>query len=232
MSGGRQLIRAAEPAEEGQVARVHVGVADERAECHSSAAPATAFARRDHRRRGGGPAGPGAATSPTNSASRARRRTRRGGRAGRCGRSAALPEALGPKSKTSVSMPSTASARCSASRRSRQRSLMGLSSAVNLTEHMAALGVGAELAARPGRRAGKLRRRRRGQGPGNRRPGRPAPGRHGDEAVARALADQQIADGVMAMGEQRPDDVGVAPMLRVGRQAEVGSVRRGVGRPR
>ena len=31
------------------------------------------------------------------------------------------------------------------------------------------------------------------------------------------------------MGEQRPDDVGVAPMLRVWRQAEAGSVRRGVG---
>lgn len=31
------------------------------------------------------------------------------------------------------------------------------------------------------------------------------------------------------MGEQRPDDVGVTPMLGVGRQAEAGSVRRGVG---
>ena len=31
------------------------------------------------------------------------------------------------------------------------------------------------------------------------------------------------------MGEQRPDDVGVAPMLGVGRQAEAGSMRRGIG---
>ena len=96
---------------------------------------------------------------------------------------------------------------------------------------MAALGVGAELGLlAPGRRAGKLPgagcagKGRVIDGPVDRHRGR-----HGDEAVARALADQQIADGVMAMGEQRPDDVGVTPMLRVGRQAEAGSVRRSVG---
>ena len=100
-----------------------------------------------------------------------------------------------------------------------------------LDEHMAALGVGAELGLlAPGRRAGKLPgagcagKGRVIDGPVDRHRGR-----HGDEAVARALADQQIADGVMAMGEQRPDDVGVTPMLRVGRQAEAGSVRRSVG---
>ena len=100
-----------------------------------------------------------------------------------------------------------------------------------LDEHMAALGVGAELGLlAPGRRAGKL------PGAGCAGKGRVAGGavdrhrgRHGDEAVAGAFADQQVADGVMPMGEQRPEDVGVAPMLGVGRQAEAGSMRRGIG---
>ena len=50
--------------------------------------------------------------------------------------------------------------------------------------------------------------------------------RHSNKSVARQLADQQVADGVMAMRKQRPDNFGVAPMLRVARQAESGSMCR------
>ena len=100
-----------------------------------------------------------------------------------------------------------------------------------LHQHMTALGISAKLRLLATRRrsgnlpgAGGTRQCRIVRSPIHR-----AGRRHPNKPVTRQLADQQVADGVMAMHQQRPDDLIVAPVLGVGRQAERSSIGRCVG---